>query len=136
MSNFRTAKEALYNISAFVFMMVGFLMATIILAVFNIKYVGPGRPSFVMLVIMLSGWVGLSTVFAWLAWGLNMLLWKPFLTTEEVKEYVFKIQPEDIGIPKVILVPFVAPYYKLTKLIFPKEYKKLAEQHKELFKRY
>jgi len=67
MSNFRTAKEALYNISAFVFMMVGFLMATIILVVFNIKYVGPGRPSFVMLVIMLSGWVGLSTVFAWLA---------------------------------------------------------------------
>ena len=48
-----------------------------------------------------------------------MLLWKPFPSNQEAKEYVFGARMSDEDIPRAVNLIFVKFYYKLANLVYP-----------------
>ena len=103
-------------------MLIGFVCG-IMLAVFLLlpllKKLGDNPNRFIVIFIVLPVVVIIATIVGYLGIFLVMLLWKPLLSSEEAKKYVFEPRTPDDEIPRAINLIFVRPYYKIARLIYP-----------------
>ena len=115
-------KHVLFKISSSLLMLIGFV-GGIILAMFLllplIKRLGDDPNRFIVIFIVLPTIVIIAAIVGYLGIFLAMLLWKPLLSSEEAKKYVFKPRTPDDEIPRAINLIFVRPYYKIARLIYP-----------------
>ena len=118
----RDIKHTLFKITSVIFMLSGFL-AGIIISIFPLlplfKKLGPDPNRFVVIFVVLPVMVIIGAIFGYVGIFLAMLLWKPFLSNQEAKKFVFEPRTPDEEIPRAVNLIFVKPYYKLAKLVYP-----------------
>jgi NhaP-type Na+/H+ or K+/H+ antiporter len=114
--------HVLFKISSSLLMLIGFV-GGIILAIFLLlpllKRLGDDPNRFIVIFIVLPVVVFIAAFVGYLGIFLAMLLWKPLLSSDEAKRYVFEPRTPDDEIPGVINLVFVKPYYKMARLIYP-----------------
>lgn len=115
-------KHVLFKISSSLLMLIGFV-GGIILAMFLllplIKRLGDDPNRFIVIFVVLPAVVIIAAIVGYLGIFLAMLLWKPLLSSQEARKYVFETRTPDDEIPRVINLIFVRPYYKIARLIYP-----------------
>lgn len=115
-------KHILFKISSSLLMLIGFI-GGIILAMFLLlpllKKLGDDPNRFIVIFVVLPAVVIIAAIVAYLCIFLAMLLWKPLLSSEEAKKYVFEPRTPECEIPRAINLIFVKPYYKMARLIYP-----------------
>ena len=119
----KTKKHILFDIAGVICMLTGFIAGLLIFLYFSIpflKSLGPDPNRLIVIFVVLPLMVGAAGVFAYLGMAVNMVVWKPFLTTEQARAYIFEPVTPRSEIPKFLDVLFVRPYYKLASLIYPK----------------
>ena len=103
-------------------MLTGFV-GGIILAMFLLlpllKRLGPDPDRFIVIFVVLPVVVIIAAIVSYLGIFLAMLLWKPFLSSEEAGKYIFEPRTPEGEIPRAINLIFVKPYYKMARLIYP-----------------
>ena len=114
-------KHVLFKISSSLLMLIGFVCG-IMLAVFLLlpllKKLGDNPNRFIVIFIVLPVVVIIATIVGYLGIFLVMLLWKPLLSSEEARKYIFELRTPDDEIPRAINLIFVKPYYKMAGLIY------------------
>jgi hypothetical protein len=119
----KTTRHIVFDVSGVIFMITGFIAGLLVFIYFSIpflKSLGPDPNRFVVIFVVLPLMVAAGAVFAYLGIAVNMIVWKPFLNTEQAKEYIFEPVTPRSEIPKLFNVLFVRPYYRLASLIYPK----------------
>jgi hypothetical protein len=119
----KTKKHILFDVVGVVCMLAGFIIGLLVFIYFSIpflKSLGPDPNRLLVIFVVLPLMVAVGAVFAYLGMAVNMVVWKPFLTTEQAREYIFEPVTPRSEIPKFINVLFVRPYYRLASLIYPK----------------
>jgi len=115
-------KHVLFKISSSFLMLTGFV-GVIILAMFLLlpllKRLGDDPNRFIVIFVVLPVVVAIAAIVSYLCIFLAMLLWKPLLSTEEARKYVFEPRTPDEEIPRAINLIFVKPYYTMARLIYP-----------------
>ena len=115
-------KHVLFKISSSVLMLIGFV-GGIILAMFLLlpllKRLGDDPNRFIVIFVVLPVVVIIAAIVGYLGIFLAMLLWKPLLSSEEARKFIFEPRTPDDEIPRVINLIFVKPYYKMARLIYP-----------------
>ena len=115
-------KHVLFKISSSLLMLTGFV-GGIILAMFLLlpllKKLGPDPNRFIVIFVVLPVVVIIAAIVGYLGIFLAMLLWKPLLSSEEARKFIFEAHTPDDEIPRVINLIFVKPYYKMARLIYP-----------------
>jgi len=118
----RNTKHTLFTISSDVCMLVGFIAGivfSILLLLPSLKSLGTNPNRFIPIFVVLPIVVLIGTVFSFLGIAITLVLWKPFLTPQQAKKFVFGSRTPEEAIPRVIHLPLVKPYYKLAGLIYP-----------------
>ena len=126
-------KHVLFKISSSLLMLIGFV-GGIILAIFLLlpllKRLGPDPNRFIVIFVVLPVIVIITGIVSYLCIFLAMILWKPLLSSEEARKFIFEPRTPDDEIPRVINLIFVKPYYKMARLIYPDaENDKDSKQH-------
>jgi len=115
-------KHVLFKISSSLLMLIGFVCG-IVLAMFLLlpllKRLGDDPNRFIVIFVVLPVVVIIAAVVAYLGIFLAMLLWKPLLSSEEARQYIFEPRTPDDEIPRAINLIFVKPYYTMARLIYP-----------------
>lgn len=115
-------KHILFKVTSVILMLIGFI-AGLILSIFPLlplfRALGREPNKLVVIFIVLPVMVLIGAIFCYVGIFVAMLLWKPFLSPQEAKKFVFEPRTPDHEIPKVINLFFVKPYYKTAKLIYP-----------------
>ncbi len=115
-------KHVLFTVSISLLMLIGFV-GGIILAMFLLlpflKRLGDDPNLFIVIFVVLPVIVIIALIVSYLGIFLAMLLWKPLLSSEEARKYVFEPRTPDDEIPRAINLIFVKPYYKMARLIYP-----------------
>ena len=115
-------KHVLFKISSSLLMLTGFV-GGIILAMFLLlpllKRLGPDPNRFIVIFVVLPVVVIIAAIVGYLGIFLAMLLWKPLLSSEEARKFIFEPRTPDDEIPRGINLIFVKPYYKMARLIYP-----------------
>jgi Na+/melibiose symporter-like transporter len=115
-------KHILFKISSSLLMLIGFV-GGVILAMFlmlpMLKMLGPDPNRFIVIFVVLPVVVIIAAIVGYLGIFMAMLLWKPLLSSEEARKYVFEPRTPDDEIPRAINLIFVKPYYKIARLIYP-----------------
>ena len=115
-------KHVLFKISSSLLMLIGFI-GGIILAMFLLlpllKKLGPDPNRLIVIFVVLPVVVIIAAIVGYLGIFLAMLLWKPLLSSEEARKYIFEPRTPDDEIPRAINLIFVKPYYKMARLIYP-----------------
>lgn len=115
-------KHVLFKISSSLLMLIGFVCG-IILAIFLLlpllKKLGDDPNRFIVIFFVLPAIVIIAAIIGYLGIFVAMLLWKPLLSSEEARKYVFEQRTPDDEIPRAINLIFVKPYYKMARLIYP-----------------
>lgn len=112
-------KLVLFNISVAILMLTGFcvgITALILLLLPLLKKLGPDPNLFIVLFVVTPALVVTGAIVGYLGIILTLLLWKPFLNSEEARKIVFEPYPDDTS--RIILI-LVKPYYKMARLIYP-----------------
>jgi hypothetical protein len=115
-------RHVLFKISSSVLMLTGFV-GGIILAMFLLlpllKKLGPDPNRLIVIFIVLPAVVIIAAIVGYLGIFLAMLLWKPLLSSEEARKFIFEPRTPEDEIPRAINLIFVKPYYKMARLIYP-----------------
>jgi len=115
-------RHVLFKISSSVLMLTGFV-GGIILALFLLlpllKRLGPDPNRFIVIFVVLPAVVIIAAIVGYLGIFLAMLLWKPLLSSEEARKFIFEPRTPEDEIPRAINLIFVKPYYKMARLIYP-----------------
>ena len=115
-------KHVLFKISSSFLMLIGFV-GGIILAMFLLlpllKKLGNDPNRFIVIFVVLPVVVIIAAIVGYLGIFLAMLLWKPLLSSEEARKFIFEPRTPDDEIPRAINLIFVKPYYKMARLIYP-----------------
>ena len=116
-------KHDLFTLSSGVVMLMGFI-AGIISSFFFLfsfmKTLGSAPNRLIVIFIILPIMVIIGAIMAYLGIGVAFILWKPFLSSEEVKKIIFEPRTPEEEIPRIINMLFVKSYYTLANLIYPK----------------
>ena len=127
-------KHVLFKISSALLMLLGFV-AGIILAIFILlpllKALGPDPNRLVVIFVVLPAVVIIAGIVGYVGIFLAMLLWKPLLSPDEARKYVFEPRTPDDEIPRAINLIFVKPYYKMANLIYPDAEKRTHSKREE-----
>jgi hypothetical protein len=103
-------------------MLTGFV-GGIILAMFLLlpllKRLGDNPNRFIVIFVVLPVIIIIAAIVGYLGIFLAMLLWKPLLSSEEARKYIFEPRTAEDEIPRAINLIFVKPYYKVARLIYP-----------------
>ena len=103
-------------------MLIGFV-GGIILAIFLLlpllKALGDDPNRFIVIFVVLPVIVVIAAIVGYLCIFLAMLVWKPILSSEEARKYIFEPRTPENEIPRAINLIFVKPYYKMARLIYP-----------------
>jgi ABC-type lipoprotein release transport system permease subunit len=119
----KTTKHIMFNVSGMVLMLAGFIFGLLVFIYFSIpflKSMGPNPNRLVVIFVVLPLMVAVAGLFAYLGIAVSMIVWKPFLNTEQAREYIFEPVTPRSEITKVFSVLFVRPYYRLASLVYPK----------------
>jgi hypothetical protein len=115
-------KHVLFKISSTFLMLTGFV-GGIILAMFLLmpllKRLGDDPNRLIVIFVVLPVVVFIAAIVAYLGIFLAMLIWKPLLSSEQARKYIFEPRTPDDEIPHAINLIFVKPYYKMARLIYP-----------------
>ena len=115
-------KHVLFKVSSSILMLTGFV-GGIILAMFLrlplLKRLGDDPNRFVVIFVVLPVIVIIAAIVGYLGIFLAMLLWKPLLSSEEARKFIFEPRTPDSEISRAINLIFVKPYYKMARLIYP-----------------
>ena len=115
-------KHVLFKISGSFLVLTGFV-GGIILAMFLLlpllKRLGDDPNRLIVIFVALPVIVLIAAIVAYLGIFLAMLLWKPMLSSEQARKYIFEPHTPNEEIPRAINLIFVRPYYKMARLIYP-----------------
>ncbi|MCU0665574.1 MAG: hypothetical protein MUF05_00530 [Candidatus Omnitrophica bacterium] len=121
--------KQLVNFIAFLVMMFVIFVGIIASICFLAFIFGPKPSRFIIFCAVLPLTGTMLYIFTFLGMGVGMLLWKPFLTVEQAKEYFFEPVTPESEIPQLLNSLFIKPYYKLSFLIFPKVKEEFKRKH-------
>ena len=116
-------KHDLFTLSSGVVMLMGFISGIIYSFFFLFSFMetlGSAPNRLIVIFIILPIMVITGAIMAYLGIGVAFFLWKPFLSLEEVKKFIFEPRTPEEEIPRIINMLFVKPYYTLANLIYPK----------------